>query len=143
MPDYRTVGAEITQIVNDRLKRLKKTWIAWGTTRSLDQLQGEERFTLSVSHISPNWKQYVQIIEFKEVIDTKALTTSKEVTDALQSNYLDPSKCFAWQSDNCNSMVTAFGAFKVATKVDEDDCSDTLDTTKFTGNNFVAVELIA
>ena len=34
-------------------------------------------------------------------------------------------------------MMAAFRAFKIATKVDEDDCPDTLDTTEFTEINFV------
>ena len=66
---------------------------------------------VSISHLSKDWKQSVQIIDFKEVNVSKATTTATEVNETLENNFLDVNKCLAWQSDNCNAMIAASRKF--------------------------------
>ena len=48
-----------------------------------------------------------QVIEFKQVDSTRALTTSEELKRSLLLNNLDIKNCIAFQSENCNAMVAA------------------------------------
>ena len=53
------------------------------------------------------WKQQNQVIDIKQVDSTRALNTSEELNRSLLANDLDIQNCKAFQSNNCNAMITA------------------------------------
>ena len=72
---------------------------------------GKNVLMASISHIDKEWKQQNQVIEFKQLDNTRALTTSEELKRSLLANKLDNKNCIAFQSDNCNALIAAHRLF--------------------------------
>ena len=111
-PDYKTVEKDICDMVQGTLQKLKKVDYYGFQLDHWTNIKCKTVLLVSISHLSKDWKQSVQIIDFKEVNDSKAITTATEVNETLENNFLDVDKCLAWQSDNCNALIAAFRKFQ-------------------------------
>ncbi len=125
VPDYRAIQNDISELVQTKLRKLQ-TLDYYGV--QLDHWSNVKSSTVllvSISHITKKWAQHVQIVDFREVENTKSATTAKELLDILKHHSLDPLKCLAWQSDNCHSMIAAFRTFKETLQNETETTTDT------------------
>ena len=88
IPDYKTVEKDICDMVQGTLQKLKKVDYYGLQLDHWTNIKCKTVLLVSISHLSKDWKQSVQIIDFKEVNDSKAITTATEVNETLENNFL-------------------------------------------------------
>ena len=112
VPNYKTIMKDLEKLAEQKLARLKMVDFFGLQLDHWSNIRRQNCLLISLSTITEQWKQLLQVIEFSVVPNTKSDVTVTEIHAVLDSYNLKVNQCVSIQADNCSAMVATARKFK-------------------------------